>query len=328
MPADIEFDLPFPRKRPPDAAAAEAHTIQWLAGHGLLGSLEQAQYFTAMRIAEGVAFLYPDSVGSDLDLATDAISFIAIVNDQVDSASEQRAESAIEICNDLLALLQHNHPAEPATPVGAVWCDLWPRLAEGMSTAWQDRARHNFSQLFSSYLAPRIILTEAQYLERRRTTSVLAVALDVTERTGHFELPQPARTSEVIRDLLGEAVNLLALPHDVFAVEREEARGEVDNMVLVMEHATGRPRAQVITEIQAMVREAGERFLVLESRVPKLASSLALRPSDRAALASYVQAMRDLVRGLYDWQRQGTARYDPQAAGDAIASGYEDAPLA
>ncbi|KUL23242.1 hypothetical protein ADL12_39895 [Streptomyces regalis] len=279
-----------------------------------------------MRIGTGAAFVFPNSLGTDLDLASDLLAFHGIVNDQVHSASEQRAAHAAAICNDLLALLQHDSPAEPATPYGAAWCDLWLRLADGMPTEWQDRARHHHSQLFSAYLAPRIILTQAQYLDRRFITSGLAVWLDVAERTSHFELPEPVRASALIRDLCDEAVKLLILPHDVFSVEREEARGEVDNMVLVMEHATGKPRAQVITEIQAMVRDAGKRFLLLESRIPELGTTLALGPSDLAAMDSYVKAMRDCVRGLYDWQK-GTARYDLQAAGDAIASGYEDAPL-
>lgn len=73
-------------------------------------------------------------------------------------------------------------------------------------------------------------------------------------------------------------------------------------MVLVLEHATSQPRGAVIAEIQAMVRRADEDFRLLASRIPELGSTLALSPSGRTALTSYVQAMRDQVGGCYDWQ--------------------------
>jgi len=327
VPIDVDFTIPFPPKRPPDAAAAEEHAVQWLCSHGLLRSPEQKQYFISMRVGAAAAFLYPHSTGADLHMAADTIALTALINDQVDSSSNQRAQHATEICNDLVTLLRNNRPAGPTTAIGSAWCTLWPRLADGMSMAWQERARRHLSQFFGAYMAPRTMLNAAQYLERRRTLSGLKTWLDLAERTSHFELPEPARNAALISDLFEEAVKLFNLPHDVFAVEREEARGEVDNMVLVLEHATGRPRPRVITEIRSMVDNAGERFLELESHLPEIGCALTLSPSDRNALAFYVQAMRDIVRGNYDWHKQGTARYDPKAADLAIASGYEDTRL-
>jgi pentalenene synthase/avermitilol synthase len=325
MPADIDFDLPFPPMSPPKAAVInEVPTVQWLTRYGLLHNSAQVRHFTAIGAGAWAAYCYPDSVGADLNIVADVAAFITIVNDRIDSVSERRAEHGIEICNDLLALLQHERPTEPASPLGDAWCDLWQRTADGSSALWRDRFRCHFSQVFSGYLATDTTLTKTQYLARRRATFGTAVCLDLAERSGHFELSEPVRASSVITRLLEETSNLRVLTHDVRALEWEEARGKVDNIVLVMEHSTGRSRAQVIADIQEMVRDAGRAFLLLESRLPELSSALSLNPADRAALASFIKAARDLIRGEYDWHRQATARYDP-LAGTGIASGYEAA---
>jgi hypothetical protein len=270
-------------------------------------------------------YCLPNSVGADREIAADLAGFTSIVNDQVDSLSPQRVAYSTEICTDVLALLRSDQPTDPATPYGEAWCDLWYRMAEGMSSAWRARFRLDFSQLFIAYLAPDTRLTVERYLELRQSTFCTAVVLHLAERGSGFELPPPARTEPLIKSLVAETNNLRVLTHDVYALDYEEPRGKVENIVLILEHTTGRSRAQVIADVQDMVRASGERFLQFESRIPALAATLGFGSADRAALTSYIQAMRDLVRGEYDWHKQVTSRYDLRAAAAAIASGYEAA---
>ncbi|MFF3788058.1 terpene synthase family protein [Streptomyces sp. NPDC001933] len=194
--------------------------------------------------------------------------------------------------------------------------------------AWRKRIRHDHTVIFIAYLDHRIrrtMPTADQYLQRRRITTGLPLALAVAERVERWRAPEWFLDTPHARALLEEATKLAILPNDVFAVEREEIRGEVDNMVLVLE-AAGRTRDEAIADIQAMVRHASERFLQLTDRLPAHYDDLGLSPADRASANTYVQAMRHILRGTFDWMADGTTRYDRQATFLAVSSGYEDAP--
>lgn len=96
-------------------------------------------------------------------------------------------------------------------------------------------------------------------------------------------------------------------------------------MVLVLE-AAGRTRGEAIADIQVMVRHAGQRFRRLADRLPAHYDDLGCSPADGTAVDTYVQAMRHMFRGNYDWMTDGSARYDRHATSLAVSCGYEDAP--
>ncbi|MGW3087545.1 terpene synthase family protein [Streptomyces sp. NPDC001108] len=327
MPSDVEFHIPFPSAVSPDAAAADEHLVRWVLAQNLLAP-GQAGYFAAMRLGTCAARVYPGARGEDLHLAADHMALCSLVNDLVGSTGGVRAENAAEVCRDLLALFEHDEPSRPATPVGAAWCGLWQRLRDGMPEAWRRRVRQEHTAVFGAYLGHRIrrtMPTADQYLRRRYVTTGLPLGLAIAERVEHWHAPEWFLGTPRARALLEEATKLAILPNDVFAVEREENRGEVDNMVLVLE-AAGRTRDEAVAEIRAMVRHAGERFRRLTDRLPAHYDDLGLGPADRTAADTYVRGMRHMFRGNYDWMITGSARYDRGAASLAVASGYEDGP--
>ncbi|MEV7595812.1 hypothetical protein AB0O91_00310 [Kitasatospora sp. NPDC089797] len=327
MPNNVEFYVPFPGAVSPDAAAADAHLVQWALTQHLLPP-RQARYFAAMRLGTCAAHIYPRARGEDLNLAADHMGLLSLANDLVGSTDQARAQTAAAVCRDLLTLFENDHPSRPATPVGAAWCSLWRRLRAGMPPLWRQRILHEHAAIFAAYLDHRIhrtLPTVEQYLQRRRITTGLPVAFAVAERVEHWHAPERFLSTPCARAFLEEVTKIAVLPNDVFAVEREQSRGEVDNLVLVLE-AAGRTRAQAIADTQAMVRHASERFLHLTDLLPAHYDDLKLDPAERTAADTYVQAMRHLARGNYDWITKGTARYDHQATTLAISTGYEDAP--
>ncbi|MEU4806177.1 hypothetical protein [Actinosynnema sp. NPDC023587] len=324
MPHDVEFDIPFPRTPPADPTDTEADLAAWLLDLGLLRTPAEAEYFAGMRVGEYSALLFPRGTGADLALVAQVIGIMTVVNDQVDHVTGQRTGRGLAMCDDLVTLMRQEHPRSPRTPAGVAWCRIWPRLAWGMSPGWRDRTRRDSARFYDAYRQPDFRRTVAQYVERREITSALAVQLGLAERSGHFEVPESAREADLVTALYRDTVKIMMFPNDVFSLEREEARHEVDNLVLVMEHGTGRPRGEVIAEIQDLVREAGEHFVRLEARVPDLAAALRLDTSEFDALNRYVRAMRDIAIGLHAYHTGHTTRFDPRAAAHARTSGYEE----
>jgi hypothetical protein len=272
MPSGVEFYIPFESEISPDAASAEAHTLKWLQTYGLLQSEAEAAYFASMRIGAVTARMYPYARGADLALMNDWVSFMFVINDQVGSIGDRRAKSAEMICHDIIALLDQGS-RHAKTPFGRAFCALWKRFAEGMPPARQARTRRHLRESFGSYIdrirqRRRIIPTAAQYIEQRRTRNFFAPCMDLGERAGHFEAPARALQSPLVKDMLDHANQLSYLPHEVYGVEREEARGEVDNnFLLALEHETGCSREEGIAKIQSMVYRLSERFLELQAQI-------------------------------------------------------------
>ncbi|QCX82738.1 (2Z,6E)-farnesyl diphosphate synthase (plasmid) [Streptomyces sp. YIM 121038] len=311
-------DIPFPVRRAPGAQQADDAVVAWLEEEGLLLGADQAGYFASMRTGLCAALTYPGARGRHLELAALMIAFGLLVDDQADSATE----SARDILEDLLDLLIDDAPelTKARTAVGAAWCSLWPTLGAGMSLQWRVRARRDLTRMWQTNLGEQHLLSPADYLEWRRANVGLPVFLDLNERVGHYELPKSARNSAVVRDLEEESFRMFALLNDLFSLESERVRGEVRNMVTVLEATTGCTREQAIGDVRCMVRDAGQRFLYLEQRLPALAATL--DAPGAAALSFHVQAMRDLPRGAYEWLRLGTARYSDSGAHSAYDSGY------
>lgn len=334
MPFNVEFHIPFDSKISPDWASAQSHTLNWLRSFGLLRNDAEVAYFDSMRIDVLAARIYPYARGADLALMNDWISFLAVVNDQVGSLDDRRADQAKVICCELVGLI--DRPGQPGrrfdTPFGRAWHDLWDRLAQDMSPMWRDRTRRHLRESFDSYIQRigqqrRIIPTSAQYIEGRRVRNFFGAFMDFGERAGRFEVPDRALEAPLVKEMFDYACQISYLPHEVYAVEREEGRGEVDNNYLLsLEHEIGCSRKEGIVRIQTLVRRLSERFLELQAELPKLSNALHLDALERASVELYIETLRHMGRGTYDWCRQGTARYMVEGATQAIASGYEDSP--
>ncbi|MFJ1767943.1 polyprenyl diphosphate synthase [Amycolatopsis sp. NPDC088138] len=313
-------DIPFDVRCAPGMEEANDAVVGWLAEQGLLRGAEQVKYFASMRVGLSAALSYPEARGRDLDLAATMIGFLLLVDDQADTDSASKTHDVVE---ELLELLDHDSPERAAarTVVGTAWCALWPRLNEGMSAGWRDRIRRDLARLWRTYLGERRLLSPAAYLEWRRANVGLPVFLDLNERVVHYELPASVRGSALLRELEEESFRMFTLPNDLFSLERERNRGEVHNMVTVLEAATGCTLEQAVNDVRCLVRDAGQRFRYLEERLPGLAAELSA--SDEAALTGHVQALRDIARGCYEWQRLGSDRYSGSGAVAARDSGYE-----
>ncbi|WP_394841789.1 hypothetical protein LZC95_32520 [Pendulispora brunnea] len=301
--------------------------LGWIRHYRLLGTEAEVGYFRAMRMPELVARLYPNAIGVDLDAMADLMGIVGLLNDQIDSPACSRAAAATEICHDLLSFYDGSGVAS-ATSYGRAWRELWSRLTKDMSEAWQAHVRRLVREFFATYLR-RIdrsagVPSVAQYMETRKITAFVEPMLLFGERVGHFELPNRVRQVPVLRDLLAQTEMLMYLPNDVHAVEREEQRGEVNNMLLVLERANACSRTRAIEHIRTMVRQASERFLELESQIPAMCEKLRLDAAETSAVAKHVQDMRYMIGGVYEWARGRPARYAPEAAALAVACGYQD----
>ncbi|WP_405639216.1 terpene synthase family protein [Streptomyces uncialis] len=102
------------------------------------------------------------------------------------------------------------------------------------------------------------------------------------------------------------AAEVDTIHNDLCSVEKEEARGEIHNLLLIVERRRGCTRAEAVEEMRGMIRSRTERFLVMEARLPGLCDSFRLTEAQRVRVHRFAHALRAVMRGDYDWaERSG-----------------------
>jgi pentalenene synthase len=160
--------------------------------------------------------------------------------------------------------------------------------------------------------------TLPEYLSFRRNTIGVQPALDLAERLGRFEVPPRAFASKHLIAMRRAIIDLLIFQNDLCSLEKEEAAGDLNNTVLILEreHACGRSRAIDLTV--ELVRRLSESYLALERELPVRCRDL--DPVERAAVERYAtDALRCAARGNYDWSER-TDRYSIECIDSTVSA--------
>lgn len=321
MPQDIDFFLPFQTRENPDADRAREHHIAWVSRFDLVRSPAALQRYRDWLLTDLAAYAYPDVQGEDLDLVTDAVCLGFPLDDQFDGPLGWRPDEVARLSEELAAIAYREPGAAPGydAPITRAYVDVWERQARGMSASWRRRAADNWARFFRAYVAEarnkrdRVELREPEYVALRRLAVGTQSCFDLVERAHHFELPTEVYDSAecaVLRECAGDVIFLC---NDVHSVERERARHDPHNIVLIRQRATGCSQATAVEQVRSTVRERVEGFLAVESRLPELCAEWGLDQRAAADLRTYADGLRCWMIGNQLWG-VASARYATQNA--------------
>jgi hypothetical protein len=316
MPQDVELVIPFPSRISWDINRARARNVDWLLSCGLLRSSSAVSRYLSWQLAELGARAYPHATGDDLDLVVDHMAWFFLFDDQFDGPLGLQPDRATALCRDLVAITGSPVARRPDTghPLLDAWADLCNRRAQGMSAAWQHRAAANWERYIDAYVdetvnrARGLALDLQAALALRRRTIGMHPSLDLAERVGRYEIPPAAYTAKLVRDLQECTLDVVILVNEVCSVEKEQARQDVHNLVLIVEQSNRCDRPEAIEVLMAMAGLRISRFVRLEREIPALCEALALPAQSSSVLERYADAMRAWMRGNYDWERR-SGRY-------------------
>ncbi|MFI0743434.1 hypothetical protein ACH4PU_36000 [Streptomyces sp. NPDC021100] len=308
MPQGVEFDIPFPPALNPNLERARPGHMAWLREQGLIRTTHEAELYLFMQISEATAYTYNRADPDELRLALDMVGWTALFNDQFDGPTGKQPERTRAVCQELVQLTRRPPGAgEPKTAATRAWVDVWRRSCHRMSEAWRERAAANWREYIASHTDETDNRTTSsrpsaeEYPRLRRATVGMGPYLDLTERVYHAELPAQLDQHPALNRMRTLATDVVWLIDDVHSVEREQARGDVHNFVLLLERDRSRPEA--IGSIQARVAQATAEFRQLETRSKALPDELGLTGSQAQALTCYLASMRDFMSGTYQWLR-------------------------
>ncbi|MDO0916241.1 pentalenene synthase [Streptomyces sp. DT2A-34] len=320
MPQNITINLPIPPRLNSGLAAARDRNLEWMRRQKLVLGHSAARRYVFSAVADLAAYSYPDAAGEDLDLAFDTMGWFFLFDDLFDVPEGRTADEAVDVCQQLIALITHPSPrgADHAAPLVSAFADIWRRARTGMSEEWQLRAAHNWVDYLSGNLteeidrrtwAPQDFATRMRIGHR---TLGLIPSLDLAERVGHFEIPQIIWHSSHLESMRRAAVDAVKLINEVMSLENDDARGD-PNLVHCLMRQRDCSRQEAIRVAVTLVQAAVSQLFEQVRRTPLFCSRLGLTSTEADKVQRYATAMFTWIRGSYDWSRNN-GRYSPHTA--------------
>ncbi|MFE5588236.1 terpene synthase family protein [Kitasatospora sp. NPDC056531] len=244
-------------------------------------------------------------------------------DDQLDGPLGRAPDRVARVCQGLIDIVHGARPHPAAGPCATAFADVWRRSTDGAPPGWVARVAHEWEYYFAAQAHEAINRRRGtpsdmeQYLQVRRGIAGTGLTVSLAERTAGITVPPSAFHSPQLRTMREITVDIPLMSNDVYSLEKEEARGDMDNLVLVIEHTQRCSREQAVAAAREEVHRCCARFRQLARDVPGVCVQLGLDPRERAAVDMYIEVMSAWMGGYGAWQSE-TLRYT--GAGKAVPS--------
>jgi pentalenene synthase len=320
MPQNVTIKLPIPPRLNAGLAAARERNLEWMRQQKLVLGHRAINRYKFSAVADLAAYSYPDVEGDDLDLAFDTMGWFFLFDDLFDVPEGRKADAAVDVCQQLIALVSHPSPQKvnPDVPLVGAFADIWRRAKRGMSDEWQQRAAHNWVDYLTGNLTEEIdrrTWIPQDFATRMRIghrTLGLIPSLDLAERVGHFEIPQIIWHSSHLESMRRAAVDSVKLINEVMSLENDDARGD-PNLVRSLMRQRHCSREEAIKLAIILVQTTVSQLFEQTKLTPMFCARLGLTSTESEKVQRYTSALFTWIRGSYDWSRSN-GRYSPRTA--------------
>jgi len=290
-------------------AQAEAHVEDWAAEFGLIRSAAAWSRFRATAPGELAGRVYATAAGqARLAAVTAWIGWLFLIDDQLDEGATGRdpvlARDRLRPFADMAAHMAGEMTTGPAVRgatagpprlrlLGAL-AQVWRSVAPAMPAGWRAAfARHYFDYLCgceweAENRAQGRVPAEAEFLRKRREAGAIWPSLDLLEYAAGAPLTGGLRDDPLLAAARTACADVVCWTDDLLTVGKERAHGDVHNLVIVLEYATGcderKAEDMVAQRIEARFADFGD-----------------LRRQVLASGAGTDGALRTHVAGLHDW---------------------------
>ncbi|MEU6559265.1 terpene synthase family protein [Nocardia nova] len=310
----FELGLPFRCHRHADAEASRLRVLRWVRDRGLFASDEAFDWFAAWHTSEFVANAYPRATpGEGMDLVGRFMAVTIVLDDELDELrSPTTCVHHIRPYLDIVACGGEHLPAAADRPLHAAVAEVirdcraraddrwWARAA----TAWQASLFAIANEVTDRRMrrgpAPRDI-----HLAIRRAGGFMIPFLDVVEPAagGGIEPAAVAYHSAHLIRMRHLVVDLGDQINDLYSLPKELARGQTNNLVMVVSAETGQPIPTAARTVAGLVEAHARRLRDLRGELPQLCDALELSVADRDRTLGYGDALLHWVAGYQRWHR-------------------------
>jgi germacradienol/geosmin synthase len=318
-----ELYMPWPARVSPDLDVAREHAREWARDLGMFEPGGPAgwtvEHYERCDFPLFVALVHADARGEPLNAMTCFYVWSFYFDDVFFRTFTPRADLAG--ARAYVARLPAFMPIEgepTETPANAVECglsDAWTRIAFSKSAVWRERFGRHIQDMCEAWLWELANAIEERvpdpidYVEMRRRTGGMHWLNDFVEYTLGIELPERVYDARAIRALNDISCDTVLLRNDILSLRKELEQGESNNAVLVTIALLGcdmQAAVDIVSDVVTARLQLAEHVIATE--VGPMLDEQALTPAERAAVAAYVQGLRDALAGDFQWET-GTGRY-------------------
>ncbi|GAB3460119.1 terpene synthase family protein [Actinophytocola sediminis] len=225
---------------------------------------------------------------------------------------------AAQVGTERLKQLMPIEGVAPIVPVNGMergLADMWGRTTPTMAVFERQQLRDALETMLDAWLweldNTRLnrIPDPVDYIEMRRDTFGSDLTKCLAQLSHGGDVPVAVYASGPVISLQNAAMDYAVLLNDLFSYRKEiEFEGELHNAVLVVRSFLDVGQDVAIALVNDLMTGRAKQFEHLTAQLPTLADELGLDDDGKAALAAYVQNLRDWMAGIHNWHR-GCHRY-------------------
>jgi 5-epi-alpha-selinene synthase len=335
---------PYPAVLNTHAATVEQYTEHWAIRFKLLQNDSHSyQHFTASKLSRLVARACPTASLKDLTFASDLMTYLFLLDDACDEAAIGRDPRQLKLLfTDLLNIMRQPLPessnldyASSTAPTfenltaadadgsssnssqAQLWKsalhDIWQRLPQQASAEWRLRFVANLEQSIQANIweaanrKQQCVPDMSEYIKMRALTNGFYWCCDLSELIERIQLPVWMREQVEIRHLANIATNVTGWFNDIVSLRKEQARGDVHNLVLILQYQQNLTLEQALQQAILQHNTQVQAFLDLERQLPSFGEDF------DAELKRYLAVMHNWMRSNVDWSLE-SGRYQIDAA--------------
>jgi hypothetical protein len=309
------LDMPFPAATNPLTQRVQDHTRDWAYRFRLVRGVDAVRRFRRLRVGYLGGRTHPHLPFEELTVATDWLTWLFHLHDQVGELPPE------------LAAAPDGRPAEQVTaglrpggqfsdtPVSRALANLWRRTLPMAPARWQERFAADLADHLG-WLRQRVPVPNGgrqvpevdSYIAARRRSSGMFLALDMVEAAGHVDLPADLAASPEFQALREATNDVVSWTSDIASHARDITRGEVNNLVVVLQHEQQCSTGAAVRHATDLVNARTEDFLAAKRALPAACDRLMLGAAGREGLRRVVAGHEAWMRGSRDWSLE-TERY-------------------
>jgi hypothetical protein len=314
---------PFPSRISPHLERVRRHTLEWVQRFRLVQKEVALQYYIATDFSGFSCRVYPDGGLEELFFINDWVLWILLFDDWFDdSGLGARPAYMYQVHQHLLAILQDPPLAPPQGPIAEALFDIWQRADSLVSDAWKKRFAQHHADYFAACRwdaenrAHKRIPEVQAYIENRRNSVANPISFDLFDLSLHIEFPVEIRESSPFQAVLQAANDIVAWTNDVYSFKKELAHGDVNNLVLAVQHAQHCSLQEAMNQVCAMIETRTRQFQEMVQHFPSYSAEV------DPEIRHYLFDLGKWIRGPLDWYHQSLRYVDVEYTELGKASSY------
>lgn len=298
---------PFDPAVHPEAARVHAQSVAWARAMGLAPNEQQVKALHRAKVGwlVGRAFPIADHLVA-LQIAADWTTLFCLIDNHIESIRGPTLSHVY--LKGLLNVFREGAPPLIVDPFSQAFRDLRERMLLVKVPAWIERFGEQLERLFRTFVdeakyrqleaVPELV----KYRKMREVSVGLYFGFRLGELTDGISLPTHVREHPVVRSLESKASYIVGLANDIYTIEKEMAKGEVNNMVLVLMYEENLNFEQALARAVELHDAETHEYTALTLRLPTFSKEI---DDD---LRRYVDVLSSMISGHRSWATE-TTRY-------------------